>query len=197
MNINPSDNVAGQPPGHHQSTKSAKSRDALVRGVAQADAAQAAAAQQASARADAPLNEGGAIRKQLVVVQRSLGRHQSILGGLEGFLTLLESSAHEVEATRYIDGTLYRGEALLQPFREELINILKNKNRSALRRMIEKTTADIHVLGVQLSRLETAEQNSRSIASGIMAASDILEGIRKQGDQLLNPDRKNVLDLLG
>ena len=174
---------------------------------AQAAGSEASVVQNASARADAPLKEGDSpatantpvpeIRKQLVVVQRSLGRYQSILGGLEGFLPLLESGTAEAEATRFIDGILYRGEAVMEPFREELISILKNGDRSALRRMIEKTRTDIHVLGIRLSRLETAEQNSRSIASSTMVASDILEGIRKQGDQILNPDRKNVLDLLG
>jgi hypothetical protein len=63
--------------------------------------------------------------------------------------------------------------------------------------MIDSTKKEIHGLAVELSRLETAEQNSRSVAFGQAAISNLLEGIRNQGDQLLNLEGKNVLDLLG
>ena len=63
--------------------------------------------------------------------------------------------------------------------------------------MIENAKTQIHGLAVELSRLETAEQNSRSLALGKAALADVLEGIRTQGNQLLNLEGKNVLDLLG
>jgi hypothetical protein len=63
--------------------------------------------------------------------------------------------------------------------------------------MIEGTKAEIHGLAVELSRLETAEQNSRSLALGQAALAGVLEGIKRQGDQLLDLEGKNVLDLLG
>ena len=65
-----------------------------------------------------------------------------------------------------------------------------------LQQLIETTKQEIHGLAVELSRLETAEQNSRALALGEAALSDVLEGIRSQGDQLLNLEGKNVLDLL-
>ena len=62
--------------------------------------------------------------------------------------------------------------------------------------MIADTKTEIRALAVELSRLETAEQNSRALALGKAALSDVLKGIRSQGDQLLNLEGKNVLDLL-
>jgi hypothetical protein len=135
------------------------------------------------------------IRKQLLVVQRSLGRYQSMLGGLEGFKILLQTEAKT--ARDYIRHVVYRGEAVLQPYSEQLDGILKAKDQESLQRMIADTRTEIHALAVELSRLETAEQNNRAIALGKAALSDVLEGIRKQGDQLLNLEGENVLDLLG
>jgi hypothetical protein len=135
------------------------------------------------------------IRKQLLVVQRSLGRYQSMLGGLEGFKVLLKADART--ATDYIGHVLYRGEAVLEPYSGQLDRILQRKDLESLQRLIESTKAEIHGLAVELSRLETAEQNNRSLAFGEAALSDVLEGIRNQGDQLLNLEGKNVLDLLG
>jgi hypothetical protein len=51
-------------------------------------------------------------------------------------------------------------------------------------------------LAVELSRLETAEQNSRSLASGDAVVGEILAGIRSEGNKLLTLEGKNVLDLL-
>ena len=145
-----------------------------------------------AAAADQPVPE---IRKQLLVVQRSLGRYQSMLGGLEGFKILLQTDA--TTAKDYIRHVIYRGEAVLQPYSEQLDRILQNKDRESLQRMIADTKTEIHALAVELSRLETTEQNSRALALGKAALSDVLEGIRNQGDQLLNLEGKNVLDLLG
>jgi hypothetical protein len=134
------------------------------------------------------------IRKQLLVVQRSLGRYQSMLGGLEGFKILLQTDAKT--ATDYLRHVVYRGEAVLQSRGEQLERILQNKDQESLQRMIEQTKTEIRTLAVELSRLETAEQNSRSLALGKAALSDVLAGIRNQGDRLLNLEGKNVLDLL-
>jgi len=144
-----------------------------------------------SAAAEQPVPE---IRKQLLVVQRSLGRYQSMLGGLEGFKILLRTDA--TTAKDYLRHVVYRGEAVLQPYGEQLDRILQNKDQDSLQRMIADTKTEIRALAVELSRLETAEQNSRALAMGKAALSDVLEGIRNQGDQLLNLEGKNVLDLL-
>jgi len=135
------------------------------------------------------------IRKQLLVVQRTLGRYQSMLGGLEGFKVLLNADAKT--ANDYISHVVYRGEAVLQPHSERLNRILQDKNLDSLQEMIENAKTELHGLAVELSRLETAEQNSRALALGKAALSNVVEGIRAQGDQLLNIEGKNVLDLLG
>jgi hypothetical protein len=135
------------------------------------------------------------IRKQLLVVQRSLGRYQSMLGGLEGFKILLQTDAKT--ANDYIDHVVYRGETVLEPHRGRLQSILQNKDPDSLQQMIEDTKKEIHGLAVELSRLETAEQNSRSLAFSQSALPDLLEGIRSRGERLLNLEGENVLDLLG
>jgi hypothetical protein len=141
---------------------------------------------------EAPVPE---IRKQLLVVQRSLGRYQSMLGGLEGFKVLLSAGAPT--ANDYIRQVMYRGEAVLQPYNAQLNRILQNKDQDSLQQMIADTRSEIHELAVELSRLETAEQNSRAIALDENALTSVLQGIRSRGDQLLNLEGKNVLDLLG
>jgi hypothetical protein len=135
------------------------------------------------------------IRKQLLAVQRTLGRYQRVLGGLEGFKVLLRSDAKS--AADYIAHVRYRGEAVLEPYSVQLNGVLQRGDAEALGRLIQGTRAEIHGLSVELSRLETAEQNSRSLSLGRAALSGVLEGIRRQGDQLLNLEGKNVLDLLG
>ena len=86
---------------------------------------------------------------------------------------------------------------MLEPYESRLNRILQNKDLGSLQQLIESAKAEIHGLAVQLSRLETAEQNSRSLALGKAALSELLEGIRSQGDQLLKLEGKNVLELLG
>ena len=61
------------------------------------------------------------IRKQMLVVQRTLGRYQGILGGFEGFQRFLEPSAAVKDASQYLRKVVYRGEAVLEPFKVELI----------------------------------------------------------------------------
>jgi hypothetical protein len=145
-----------------------------------------------AAAEDQPVPE---IRKQLLVVQRSLGRYQSMLGGLEGFKVLLKTGAPT--ANDYIRQVIYRGEAVLQPYDAQLNRILQEKDQNSLQQMIADTRTEIHALAVELSRLETAEQNSRAIALDQAALTGVLQGIRNRGDQLLNIEGKNVLDLLG
>jgi hypothetical protein len=143
--------------------------------------------------ADQPVPE---IRKQLLVAQRLLGRQQSVLGGFEGFGSLLEAGPTAEEALGYIRRVLYRGESVLEPFRDQLLGILSSGDRSTLRRLIEDKRAEIRESAVLMSRLETAQQNSRSLGSSAEALSEVLSGIRSEGDQLLNLDGKNALDLL-
>ena len=79
---------------------------------------------------------------------------------------------------------------------EQLDRILQNKDQESLQRMIADTKMEIRALAAELSRLETAEQNNRALVLGKAALSDVLEGIRNQGDRLLDLEGKNVLDLL-
>jgi len=180
MKIYPGEKSFGQVPQNRLNEPAALQTSSRNRSAAKAPAAEQPVPQ---------------IRKQLVVVQRSLARFQSMLGGLEGFKILMQSGA--TAAGDYIRHVVYRGEAVLQPHSDRLDRILQTKDQESLQRMIADTRTEIHALAVELSRLETAEQNSRALTLGKAALSDVLEGIRKQGDQLLDLEGKNVLDLLG
>ena len=180
MKIYPADNASGQVSGDRLNERTAVQMAPRGRPVSR------------PAAEEQPVPE---IRKQLLVVQRSLGRYQRMLGGLEGFKVLFKADART--ATDYVRHVVYRGEAVLEPYSGQLNRILQNKDLESLQQLIESTKAEIHGLAVQLSRLETAEQNSRSLALDKAALMEVLEGIRSQGDQLLNLEGKNVLDLLG
>ena len=143
---------------------------------------------------DSPIPE---IRKQMLVVQRTLGRYQGILGGFEGFQRFLEPSAAAKDAEQYLQKVVYRGQAVLEPFKVELARILETRDMPALQRLIQNVRTEIHGFAVQLSRLETAEQNSRSINSTGKSLADILQGIKTEGDLLLDLEGGNVLKLLG
>jgi hypothetical protein len=146
-----------------------------------------------AATGDSPIPE---IRKQMLVVQRTLGRYQSILGGFEGFQRFLQSSAAAEDAEAYLRKVAYRGEAVLEPFKVELARILATRDTAALQRLIQNLRTEIHRFAVQLSRLETAEQNSRSVNSTGKSLTDILRGIKTEGDLLLDLEGENVLKLL-
>jgi hypothetical protein len=180
MKIYPSENASGQVSGNRLNERTAVQMAPRGRPIPR------------PAAEEQPIPE---IRKELLVVQRSLGRYQSMLGGLEGFKVLLKADART--ANDYISHVVYRGEAVLEPYKSRLNRILQNKDLDSLQQLIESAKTEIHGLAVQLSRLETAEQNSRSLALGKAALSELLEGIRSQGDQLLNLEGKNVLELLG
>ena len=182
MKINPGENLSGQ-----VSHKRVNERP-VVRGGADGRPAVPADT------GDSPIPE---IRKQMLVVQRTLGRYQSILGGFEGFQRFLEPSAAAINADLYLQKVVYRGEAVLEPFKVELARILKAQDTPALQRMIQNVRTEIHGFAVQLSRLETAEQNSRSTNSTGKSLADILQGIKTEGDLLLDLEGENVLKLLG
>jgi hypothetical protein len=181
MKIYPGENTPGQVSSNRLRDRSLASGDAPIRGGENAQPVE---------------NPVPQIRKQILVVQRSLGRQQSILGGLEGIEHLFGSPTSAGEIAHYIGGVVYRGEAVLDPFSAELSKILQRQDRSALRTLIKKAKEEIQALAAQLSRLETAEQNSRSLNPSSDALADTLAGIRSQGDQLLKLEGKNVLDLL-
>jgi hypothetical protein len=182
MKINPSENLSGQ-----VSRNRVNERPVARGGV---DGPPAVLAD----TGNSPIPE---IRKQMLVVQRTLGRYQSILGGLEGYQRFLEPSAAAEDADLYLQNVVYRGEAVLEPFKGELAKIFEAKDTSTLQRLIQNVHTEIHGFAVQLSRLETAEQNSRSINSTGKSLADILQGIRTQGDLILDLEGDNVLKLLG
>ena len=157
MKIYPGENASGHVSGNRLNDRSFKRGEARVRSADKQPAV------------ENPVPE---IRKQILVVQRSLGRTQSVLGGFEGFERLLGSKAASEEAARYIGGVVYRGETVLEPFSAELNRILQREDRSALQGLITNAREEIQGFAVQLIRLQTAEQNSRSLnlfsGAGIM-----------------------------
>lgn len=179
MKIYPGENVSGQVSNETRRERTAIPSSPRSRPVSPAE------------QMDRPIPE---LRKQLLVVQRALGRYQRILGGFEGFKVLLDTEAKR--ATDYIHHVQYRGEAVLKPYGDRLEAILQTGDRTGLQQLIDATKTEIRGLAVELSRLETAEQNSRSLASGNIVPAGILAGIRSEGSRLLTLEGRNVLDLL-
>jgi hypothetical protein len=186
MQINPSDNV----PEKVQKNRNGEAQS--VRGpVRKPTIAQKATESVLSDVGDNPISE---IRKQILILQRSLSRQQSILGGFEGFRSLLDSSI--TRPGDFIGDITYRGEAVLVPYRDRLEKIFETGDRAALERLISASRRIIDEHAIQLSRLQTAEQNSRSLAPSQTPLSSILQGIENAGDLLLKLEAENVLDLL-
>jgi hypothetical protein len=138
------------------------------------------------------------IREQIPLLQRNLARYQSILAGMEGFRKFLESRrpAPAEDVSRYIDGIRYRGQAVLDPYRARLEELNAGRDINTLQELIRDTRQTIERYAVQLSRLETAEQNSRSLRTGGNHLAGMLRGIKKEGSRLLSVEAENVLDLL-
>ncbi len=182
MKINPGENLSGQVSHKRVNERPVARGGADGRPAVPADTG------------DSPIPE---IRKQMLVVQRTLGRYQSMLGGFEGFQRFLEPSAAAGDAALYLKRVVYRGEAVLEPFKVELERILETRDTSALQRLIQNVRTEIREFAVQLSRLETAEQNSRSITPTGKSLADILQGIKTGADLLSDLEGENVLKLLG
>ncbi len=138
------------------------------------------------------------ICEQIPLLQRNLPRYQSILGGFEGFKRFLGSRrpAPAEDISRYIDGIRYRGQAVLEPYRVRLEEITAGGDIDALHELIRNTRQAIERYAVQLSRLETAEQNSRSLSAGVNHLAGMLQGIKQEGNRLLSLEAENVLALL-
>lgn len=140
-------------------------------------------------------------RSRLLLLQREVARAQRVLGGLEGLEARLGSAGtgqpSEESLQAYAAAVTYRGEPVLASLGEQLERILRDRDGQGLRGLIEESTVRLGRLAMELSRFETAQQNSRAIAGGGDPLESLKEGIREAGGRLLEIQRENVLRLLG
>jgi hypothetical protein len=147
-------------------------------------------------------SEMSALRIRLLLLQQDVARAQQILGGLEGFAGLFASPARgskEVreEVAAYLERLTYRGETVLEPWRDRLEEILSARDTEGLTRLIEDGRNDLGLLARELSRYETAQQNTRALAAGGDALGALKHRIEEEASSLLDLQPERVLRLLG
>ena len=141
------------------------------------------------------------LRSRLLLLQRDVARAQRVLGGLEGIQPLLRSHGGPEPPDRsireYAAGVTYRGEPVLTGLEERLGTILRERDAAGLQSLIGEARGHLGRLAQELSRYETAQQNTRAIAVGDDPLQFLKQGIRRAGGRLLEVQRENVLRLLG
>jgi hypothetical protein len=142
-----------------------------------------------------------ALRIRLLLLQQDVGRAQVVLGGLEGFASLLEDPGREpasadAVAGDYVGRITYKGEAVLEPWRDRLREILRTGDTHALGKLIEDGRNDLGLLAQEMSRYETAQQNNRALAAGGDPLQVLKQRIREEAGSLLDLQPERVLRLL-
>jgi hypothetical protein len=158
-------------------------------------------ASEAETAQDAGRSGMSAVRIRLLLLQQDVARAQRVLAGLEGFAALLETPARGPEAAgvevgEYLARLTYKGEAVLEPWRERLEEILGAGDTEALGRLIEDGRNDLGLLARELSRYETAQQNSRALAADGDSLGVLKRRIREGAGSLLDLQPERVLRLL-
>jgi len=152
-------------------------------------------------RPEPPRSAMDELRSRLLLLQRDVTRAQRVLGGLEGIEPLLRSPGGPELLDRsmreYVAGVTYRGETVLTGLEERLGRILRERDAEALQSLIREGRNHLGRLAQELSRYETAQQNTRAIAVGEDSLQSLKQGIRTAGGGLLELQRENVLRLLG
>ena len=140
------------------------------------------------------------LRSRLLLLQREVAKEQRVLGGLEEIHGLLRAPEAEtpVEGAvqRYAATVKYQGQAVLEAVAEQLTRIARERDHRGLEALIEESRAHLGRLAQELSRFETAQQNSRALAAAGDPLESLKRGIQRQGGALLEVRRKNVLRLL-
>ena len=141
------------------------------------------------------IGKGDAGARQVLMGKRSISKTQAVLGGLENLRTIIDS---DPELSAYISQITYDNKPVLDPYREQLKQIIAGKDFASLDKLITEVKAQIGDLCGALSRYETAEQNRRSLIA--LPREDFLKnfvaGIKKDGALALRLKRGNVLNLL-
>jgi hypothetical protein len=130
-------------------------------------------------------------RQKVRQVQRALSRAQSVLAGLEEFRSILFRTGvegGERAALEVMDRGKYQGEAVLEPYRQLLLRSAASRDSKDLDRLIGSVRQNIAALSNDRAKgVDIA-------APGALAA--LMEGIRRNGQDLQRLERDNVLRLL-
>ena len=141
------------------------------------------------------------LRSRLMLLQHDVARAQRALGGLEGIGEILrrpDSQASLEQTVRdYLPGITYRGEPVLRALEGDLARIARERDYRGLETLVEESRDRLGQLAQELSRYETAQQNSRALAAGRDPLESLKQGIQESGGALLELRRENVLRLLG
>jgi hypothetical protein len=147
-------------------------------------------------------SEESDLRHRILALQREVGRAQRVLGGLEGLEELLSGASTDgppvdSKLDDYVARLTYRGEAVLEPFREQLDRILQAGDDAALQGLIEDSRNRLGLLAQELSRYETERQNNRAISASGDSLQLLKEQIQTNRGRFMEVKPENVLRLLG
>jgi hypothetical protein len=130
-------------------------------------------------------------RQKVRQVQRALTRAQSVLAGLEEFRSILfrtGAEGGERAALEAMDRSKYQGEAVLEPYRQLLLRSAAGHDSKELDRLIGSVRQNIAALS------SDRDKGADIAAPGALGA--LMEGIRRNGQDLQRLQRDNVLRLL-
>jgi len=146
---------------------------------------------------ETPAVTAARIRARLVELQRSVSRHQRLLGGLYGLRDLLQAeppaSSEQLDAR--IGSVVAAGKALPDTIQKELLTLKSGMNRQTLDKVIGSTERAIVYLSASLGKIEIADQNARSLAARD-SLSEVARGLREKGSFPQRLSREQVLKLL-
>jgi hypothetical protein len=201
MKISNTDWPSGQVPDSRRPTGQARTSVARSRAVAQGDS---------PPQTEHPLPSDGSpqaqVRQRILELQRSAAGLQRALAGLEGFRRFFQTAGGDVSpaarlqsagAEEYLGAVRHRGQAVLAPYAERLREALLRGDGQTLEGTIAEVRDALRSRAVELGRLETAQQNSRALAGPSDPLGALVEAVRGAGEELLQPDGRGALDLLG
>jgi hypothetical protein len=187
---------SGQVPDNRRAD--AQARAATVRSPAVAEE---------KSRTEPPPRAGGSLqatfRRRILELQRSAAGLQRALAALEGFRSFLQTAGDEPppearleSAEEYLGAVRHRGQAVLGPYAERLRQAVLHGDTRILEKAIAEVREALRARAVELGRLATAQQNSRSLAGPADPLAALVEAVRTSGEQLLQPDGRSALELL-
>ncbi|MFH1834126.1 MAG: hypothetical protein ABH877_03795 [bacterium] len=199
MRISNTDWPSAQVPDSRRLTGQARPPNARSRAVAEGDS---------PPHAEQPPRPEGSLeaplRQRILELQRSAAGLQRALAGLEGFRQFFETQGAGVSAAvrvqsaeEYLGAVRYRGQAVLRPYAEGLREALLRGEHRTLEGTIAEVSEALRSRAVELGRFETAAQNSRSLAGPADPLAALMEAVRGAGEELLEPEGRGALDLLG
>jgi hypothetical protein len=152
----------------------------------------------AASGGETPSVTAAKIRARLVELQRSVSRHQRLLGGLYGLRDLLQAEPHasSEQLDNRIASVVAAGKTLPETIQKELLTLESGMNRQTLDKVIGFTEQAIVYLSTSLGKTEIADQNARSLAARDSLA-EVARGLRAEGSLPQRLSREQVLKLLG